>query len=119
MFIKQIEDASKLAEVEYSTKVEYKLVWISDHSSCHTAMAEGDLDVSTMNTKAEGKQLVMRDTAWAGKPQSTTFALGIPKVLCSVLEEQGVDSLHLLAHRLMCTFTDGVKCNNHVYYRNM
>lgn len=40
-----------------------KVVWISDHSSSHTAMSDDALDVSKMNVIPGGKQRVMRDTA--------------------------------------------------------
>ena len=43
--MKQIEEASMLAEANYPKKDGYKLVWIFYHSSWHTAIADDALDV--------------------------------------------------------------------------
>ena len=94
-FMKQIEEASMLAEAKYPEKDGYKLVWIFDHSSCHTAMADDALDAGKMNVNPGGKQPVMRDTVWAGKQQKMTFTLGIPKGLRRVLEERGINTSSL------------------------
>ena len=93
--MKQIEEASKLVELKYPSEDGFKLVWIFDHSSCHTAMAEDALDASKMNVNPGGKQPVMQDTTWAGRPQKLTFALGIPKDMCCALEERGINTVRL------------------------
>lgn len=54
----------------------WKLVWVFDHSSCHTAMSENALDASKMNVKPGGKQAKLRDTVWAGRIQTLTFSDG-------------------------------------------
>ena len=94
-FMKQIEEAAMLAEAKYPGKDGYKLVWIFDHSSCHTAMADDTLDAGKMNVNPGGKQPVMRDTVWVAKNKKMTFALGIPKGLCRILEERGINTSSL------------------------
>ena len=66
--MKQMEMAVKIAEVKYPKGEGWRHVWIFDHSSCHGAMAEDSLDVSKMNVGPGGKQRVMRDAFWDGKP---------------------------------------------------
>ena len=56
-------------------------MWMFDHSSCHAAMADDSLDVNHMNVNPGGKQRVMRDGWWGGKPQKMTDAHGVPKGL--------------------------------------
>ena len=95
-----IADGPKLADGELcgflTTAVAkaggWRVVWIFDHSSCHAAMPEDALDVSKMNVSPGGKQRVMRDGWWGGKPQSMNFSLGIPRGIRCVLEERGVDT---------------------------
>lgn len=87
-FMHQIKDAVKVAEVKYPRAEGFRLVWIFDHSSCHAAMPDDALDVTKMNVNPGGKQRVMRDGFWNGKPQKMTLALGVPKGLRTVLEER-------------------------------
>ena len=98
--MKQIEDVSKLAEAKYPAHQGYKLVWVFDHSSCHTAMAEDALDASKMNVNPGGKQPIMHDTIWARKPQKVNFALGIPKGMRRVLEERGINTSSLISPQM-------------------
>ena len=70
----------------------WKYVWVFDHSSCHAAMAEDSLDVNKMNVNPGGKQRVMRNGWWNGKPQPMNYAIGVPKGLRMVLEERGVNT---------------------------
>ena len=65
----QTEVAVKIVNIRYPKTDGWNVVWVFDHSSCHTAMAHDALDVSKMKVKPGGKQAVMRDTMWAGKPQ--------------------------------------------------
>ena len=37
-------------------------VWVFDHSSCHSEMADNALDVNKTNVRLGGKQRLMRDT---------------------------------------------------------
>ena len=91
-FMSQMKMAVKIAEVKYPKEDGWRHVWIFDHSSCHGANAEDSLDVSKMNVNPGGKQRVMRDGWWGGKPQRMTFANGVPKGLRAVLEERGVNT---------------------------
>lgn len=47
-------------------------------------MAKDALDAKKMNINPSGKQPVMHDTVWAGRPQKLTSASGIPKE-CAML----------------------------------
>ena len=71
-FTKQMELAVKLAEVKYPKSDGWRHVWIFDHSRCHGL----ELDVSKMNI---GKQRVMHDGFWDGKPFSMTHN-GVPEL---------------------------------------
>ena len=99
-FMGQIEKAVEIAEVKYPLSEGWKQVWIFDHSSCHGAMADDSLDVSKMNVNPGGKQRVMRDGFWNGKPQKMNYALGIPKGLRTVLEERGVSTKGMNADQM-------------------
>ena len=79
--MEQLEKAVEIAEVKYPVAEVWRLVWIFDHSTCHNAMAEDSLDITKMNVKPGGKQRVMRDKWWNGKPQKMNYSLGIPKGL--------------------------------------
>ena len=99
-FMGQIEKAVEIAEVKYPLSEGWKQVWISNHSSCHAAMADDSLDVSKMNVDPGGKRCVTRDSFWNGKPQKMNSALGIPKGLWAVLEEQGVSTKGMNADQM-------------------
>lgn len=89
-FMKQLEGAMKIADVKYPKADGWNVVWIFDHSSCHTAMAVDALDVNQMNVKPGGKQAVMHDTFWEGQRQEMVDSSGIPKGMKLVLEERGI-----------------------------
>ena len=91
-FMAQLKEAAKIAKAKYPKNEGWRIVWIFNHSSCHAAMTDDALDVSKMNVNPGGKQRVMRDGWWGGKPQSISFAVGIPKGMRRVLEERGVDT---------------------------
>ena len=84
-FMKQMEMAVRIAEVKYPKSDGWRHVWIFDHSSCHGAMA---LDVSKMNVGPGGKQQVMHDGFWDGKPFSMTHN-GVPKMPQSCFRREG------------------------------
>ena len=65
----------------------WKLMWIFDHSSCHSAMADDSLDVNKMKVNPGGKQHIMFDGWRGGKHQKMNYVIGIPKGLRVVLEE--------------------------------
>ena len=81
-FMAQIEKAIRITEVKYPKEEGWRHVWIFDHSSCHGAMAEDSLDVKKMNVNPGGKQPIMHDGWWGGKPFAMTTN-GNPKGLCS------------------------------------
>ena len=86
----QVKKAVQIAEVKHPLTDGWRHVWIFDHSSCHGAMAEESLDLSKMNINPGGKQQVMQDGFWNGKPHKMNYALGVPKGLHTVFEEGGV-----------------------------
>lgn len=86
-FMLQIEVAVKIANIKYPKSEGWNVVWIFDHSSCHTAMAEDALDVAKMNVKPGGKQPRMHDTIWGGEVQKMNYSLEIPKGMKQILEE--------------------------------
>ena len=91
-FMSHIKEAEKIAVAKYLRQEGWRLVWIFDHSSCHAAMPNDALDVNKMNVNPGGKQRVMRDGWWGGKSQPMNYSLGIPKGLCVVLEERGINT---------------------------
>lgn len=96
-FMDQIRQAGKISEVKYPKENGWRVVWIFDHSSCHAAMPEDGLDVSKMNVNPGGKQRVMRDGWWNGKPQKMKYSLGVPKSMRVILQERGVDTRGMVA----------------------
>ena len=62
IFMAQIEDAVKIAEVKYPHEKGYRLVFIFNHSSCHGAYADDALNAYKMNVKPGGKQPAMCNT---------------------------------------------------------
>ena len=46
---------------------------------------------SRLNRKPGGKQPVMHDTVWAGKPQKLVLDDGTSKEAAMILEERGMD----------------------------
>ena len=55
-------------------------------------MPDDTLDASIMNVNPGRKQRIMRDGFWNGKIQHINYAIGIPKGLCVILEERGIDT---------------------------
>ena len=96
-FMCQIKEAVKIAEAKYLREQGWKIVWLFDHSSCHAAMPDDALDVSKMNVNPGGKQRVMWDGWWGGKPQKMNNARGIPKGMQLVLEERGINTRNMKA----------------------
>ena len=96
-FMLQLERAVKIADIRYPHSEGWQVIWVFDHSSCHTAMAEDALDANRMNVKPGGKQPKMHDTVWAGKVQQMNFALGVPKGMKLILEERGINTTKLVA----------------------
>ena len=99
-FMKQIKEAKKIVAAKYPRDEGWRLVWIFDHSSCHTAMPEDALDVHKMNANPGGKQRVMRDGWWVGKPQKMNYSLGVQKGMRAVLEERGINTWNMNADKM-------------------
>lgn len=59
-----------------------------DHSSRHAAMPDDALDVTKMSVNPDGKQRVIRDGQWGGKPQPMNYSIGVLKGLRVVIEER-------------------------------
>ena len=54
-------------------------------------MADDALDATKMNVTPGGKQPLMRETVWAGQPQTMVFSLGVAKGM-KVLQERGINT---------------------------
>ena len=91
-FMCQMEAAVEIAEVKYPKTDGWQHVWVFDQSSCHRAMADDALDASKMNVNPGGKQPLMRETVWAGQPQSMVFSIGVAKGMKKVLQERGINT---------------------------
>ena len=90
-FLKQIENAVKIAEYKYPFDY-FTQVWLFDQSSGHTAFREDALNLSKMNVGPGGAQPRMRDTLWNGKLQKMVLNDGRQKGMQLVLEERGIDT---------------------------
>lgn len=105
-----MKTAVAIAEVKYPKEEGWKQVWVFDQSSCHKAMADDALDVNARNIKPGGKQAIMRDTVWAGRPQRMVFESGVAKGMKAVLEERGINTAQLVG--------DQIILQNHDDFRN-
>ena len=99
-FMKQVKEASEIAEFKYPREKGYKLVWLFDHSGCHTAMASDALVASRMNAGPGGKQPVMRDTYWQGQLQRLVDGSGRPIGARALLDRRGVNTKGLKVEEL-------------------
>ena len=108
----QIRGAARITDVKYPREEGWRVVWIFDRSSCHAAMPEDALDALKMNVNPGGKQRVMRNGVWDGKPQKMNYALGVQKGMRVVLEERGVNTHGMNADR-MCEVL-----SSHADFRN-
>ena len=94
-FLKQMDDALKIAEIKYPPSGGYRHVFLFDHSCGHTAYSKDALVASRMNRKDGGKQPRMRDTVWEGNTQRMLHVDGTPKGVETVLKERGLNVSHL------------------------
>ena len=62
------------------------------HSNCHASMAKDTLDVSKINVQPGGKQHVMKNIWWDGRPYVMIFSNSVPKGLRVVPQERGVNT---------------------------
>ena len=93
-FIEQIKQAVNMAEFKYPPVDGWRQVWVFDHTSCHTAMA------NKMNVNPGGKQ---RDTVWNGRVKKM---IGVPKGMRRVLQERGVDTSSMGADQMQKTLAE-------------
>lgn len=98
-FMKNVEDAAKIAEFKYGSD-NHTILWLFDHSSCHRAFADNALNAKRMNVRPGGRQPIMRDTIWAGRPQRLVDENGVPKGMRQVLEERGINTERMKAEDL-------------------
>ena len=96
-FMAQMEKVVKIAEAKYPKADGYRLFWVFDQSQCHMAYAEDALNVNNMNANPGGKQPLMHDTIYQGKPISMTMVvrsptgerIRIPRGMKDVLKQRG------------------------------
>ena len=96
-FMKQMENAVKIAEAKYPKQQGYHLFWIFDQSGCHMAFADDALNVNRMNAKEGGNQPVMHNTIYNGKVifmskqvrKPTGEIVHIPRGMIDVLKQRG------------------------------
>ncbi len=92
----QVKNVVKIAKIKYPSDV-YDVVWLFDHSPCHTKRAEDALSASVMGVKDGCKQPIMHDTEFLDatgnvcKQQMFVTVNGqkVPKGLRTVLSERG------------------------------
>ena len=87
----------KIAEAKYPQAEGWRIVWILITAA---AIPEGALDASKMNVNPGGRERVMRDGWWNGKPQKMNYSLGVPKGMHVVLEERGVNTHGMVADKM-------------------
>ena len=106
-FMKNMEDAVKIAEFKYPPH-RNTIVFIFDQSSCHKAYAEDALNASCMNMRPGGKQPCMRNTIWSGRVQKMVNDEGILKGMKAILEERGINTSRMKADdmRTVLSFHD-------------
>lgn len=92
-----MEMARNIAEIMYPKEEGWRHAWVFNHSSCHAAIADDELDASKMNVGPGGKQRIMRDTVWNGRKCELYFmergGRKVVKGLKMVLEERRVLTL--------------------------
>ena len=87
-FMEQIKTACDITEVKFTPST-HTLLFILDQSSCHRKYDEKALVAWNILLKDGGPRHV-RDTVWAGKPQSMVLSDGSAKGLRTILTERGI-----------------------------
>ena len=95
-FMKQMDNAIKIASIKYPKEDGFQVFWIFDQSGCHMAFAEDALNVNRMNAKEGGKQPCMHDTIFKGKKiymtksicKPTGEIVQIPRGMIDVLKQR-------------------------------
>ena len=93
-FMEQIRNAANIADIKYGFS--HTIVWLLDQSSCHCKFDELSLQASKILVKDGGSRRV-RDTVWAGRPQSMVNPDGSAKGLRSILLERGIKTERMKA----------------------
>lgn len=93
-FMEQVKNAADIASFKYGHS--HTIVWLFDQSSCHRKFDEHALQAKSLLVKDGGPRRV-RDTIWAGKPQSMVDSTGQAKGLCTILRERGINTERMRA----------------------
>ena len=88
--MKQMATACDIASFKYPPH-SHLVVFILDQSSCHRKFEEMALIPRNILVKDGGSRHV-RDTAWAGRPQSMVLHDGTAKGLRTILRERGINT---------------------------
>ena len=93
-FMEQITNAADIVSFKYGHS--HTIVWLFDQSSCHRKFNECALQAKSILVKDGGPRRV-RDTTWAGEPQSMVSSDGTAKGLRTILRERGINTECMLA----------------------
>lgn len=94
-FMAQMKTACDITEMKYPPS-SHTVVFILDQSSCHRKFDERALVARNILVKDGGSRRV-RDTVWAGQPQSMVLPDGSAKGLRTILHERGINTSTLEA----------------------
>ena len=94
-FMAQMKTACDIAEIKYPSST-HTVVFVLDQSSCHRKFDEKALVARNILVKDGGPRRV-RDTVWAGQPQSMVMLDGSAKGLRTILQERGINTSTLKA----------------------
>ena len=89
-FMDQMKTACDIAEIKYPPS-SHTVLFILDQSSCHRKFDERAHVARNILVKDGGPRRV-RDTVWAGKPQSMVLPDGSAKGLRTILQERGINT---------------------------
>ena len=68
-------------------------IFTFDNAPSYRKVADDALNADRMNVGPAGKQPVMRNKVWGGQVQQMVDESGVPKGMCIVLEERGVNTV--------------------------
>ena len=89
-FMMQMKTASDISEFKYPSH-SHSIAFILDQSSCHRKFDEKALIARNILVKDGGPRRI-RDTVWAGRPQSMVLPDGSAKGLRTILSERGINT---------------------------
>ena len=84
----QMKDAVKIAEAKFPKEDGWRIVWIFDHRSCHTAMPDDSLDVTQMNVNPGGRRVMRWLVGWQA-PKDELCSRGASRIMPGVRRERG------------------------------